>query len=137
MLECNLDDMNPENYTHVMDRLFSAGAADVFIIPMVMKKSRPAHMLCVLCEEQKAELMKELLFRETSSIGLRAYTIQKSILRREVVKINTKYGEVEIKRAYWNGRVVNEKPEFEQCRKLAGVHGVTLEEIRQEVYKNL
>lgn len=137
MLECNLDDMSPESYTHVMDLLFGAGAADVFIIPMVMKKSRPAHMLCVLCEQNKVELMKDILFTETSSIGLRTYMVQKNMLRREIVSVQTKYGEVELKRSFWNGRVVNEKPEFEQCRKLAGVHGVSLEEIRQEVYKNL
>lgn len=136
MLECNLDDMNPESYTHVMDLLFGAGAADVFITPVVMKKSRPAHMLSVLCNQDTNELMKEILFSETSSIGLREHTVQKNMLRREVVIVNTKYGDVEVKRSYWNGRVVNEKPEFEQCRKLAGVHGVTLEEIRKEVYKN-
>lgn len=137
LLECNLDDMNPESYPHVMDLLFSAGAADVFIIPLVMKKSRPGHMLCVLCTQETLSIMKEILFTETSSIGIREKIVKKSMLRREQVVVSTKFGEVELKRSYWNGRVVNEKPEFEQCRKLAGVHGVTLEEIRKEVYKNL
>jgi len=137
MLECNLDDMNPEHYTHVMDRLFGAGAADVFITPIVMKKSRPAHMLSVLCNEESVAIMKEILFTETTSIGLREYTVQKNILHREVVLINTKFGDVEVKRSYWNGRVVNEKPEFEQCRKLADEHGITLEEVRNEVLKKL
>lgn len=137
MLECNLDDMNPESYTHVMDLLFGAGAADVFIIPLVMKKSRPGHMLCVLCAEDTVKPIKEILFTETTSIGLRENLVKKSVLRREQLKVGTKYGEVEVKRSFWNGRVVNEKPEFEQCRKLARVHGVTLEEIRKEVFKNL
>jgi len=137
MLECNLDDMNPENYTHVMDLLFGAGAADVFIIPLVMKKSRPGHMLCVLCNHETVRSMKEILFTETSSIGIREKIVKKSVLRREQVVVSTKFGEVEVKRSFWNGQVVNEKPEFEQCRKLASVHGVTLEEIRKEVYKNL
>ena len=137
MLECNMDDMNPEWYSHVTGILFEAGAADVFMIPIVMKKSRPGHMLSVLCKQDTVGKMKEILFRESSSIGLREYTIKKNVLRREMVKVMTKYGEIEVKRSYYGGRVVNEKPEFEQCRKLAGEHHVTLEEIRKEVYKKL
>ena len=137
MLECNLDDMSPESYSHVMDLLFAAGAADVFITPLVMKKSRPGHMLSVLCNHDTAGNMKEILFRESSSIGLREQVLKKSILRREIVIVHTRYGDVEVKRSYWKGRVVNEKPEFEQCRKLALEHGVTLEEISKEVSKNL
>ncbi len=137
MLECNLDDMNPERYTHVMDLLFEAGAADVFIIPIVMKKSRPGHMLSVLCSSDSVDKMKEILFTETSSIGLREHILRKSMLRREMVMVSTKYGEIEVKRSFFNGKVVNEKPEFEQCRKLAREHGVTLEEISTEVTKKL
>jgi len=137
MLECNLDDMNPERYSHVMDLLFAAGAADVFLTPLVMKKSRPGHMLSVLCNHDTVGNMKEILFVETSSIGLREHTLKKSILRREIVVVPTLYGDVEVKRSYWNGRVVNEKPEFEQCRRLALEHGVTIEEISKEVTKNL
>lgn len=137
MLQCNLDDMNPERYTHVMDLLFAAGAADVFIIPIVMKKSRPGHLLSVLCNYETMEHMKEILFTETSGIGLREYSLKKSMLRREMVVVSTRFGDVEVKRSYWNGRVVNEKPEFEQCRSLAREHGVTLEEITKEVTKKL
>lgn len=137
MLECNLDDMNPERYTHVMDLLFDAGAADVFMTPVVMKKSRPGHMLSVLCNRDTVEKMKEILFLETSSIGLREHTLKKSMLRREMVVVSTKYGDVEVKRSYWNSQVVNEKPEFEHCRRLALEHGVTLEEISKEVIKKL
>jgi len=137
MIECNLDDMNPERYSHVMDLLFAAGAAEVFMTPVVMKKSRPGHMLSILCNQDTVEDMKEILFRETTSIGLREHKLKKSVLRREMVLVPTKYGDVEVKRSYWKGRVVNEKPEFEQCRKLALEHGVTLEEISKEVSKNL
>ena len=137
MLECNLDDMNPERYSHVMDLLFAAGAADVFITPLVMKKSRPGHMLSVLCNPDTVGNMKEILFRESSSIGLREHGLKKSILRREIVLVHTRYGDVEVKRSFWNGRVVNEKPEFEQCRKLALEHGLSLEEISKEISKNL
>jgi uncharacterized protein (TIGR00299 family) protein len=137
MLECNLDDMNPESYTHVMELLFEAGAADVFIIPTVMKKSRPGHMLQVLCNHKTVEPLKGILFRETSSIGLREQHQKKSMLRREMVEVETRYGKVEVKRSYWKGRIVNEKPEFEQCRKLALEHGISLEEVRKEVIKKL
>jgi len=137
MLECNLDDMNPERYVHVMDQLFAAGAAEVFMTPVVMKKSRPGTTLSVLCNQGTAGQMKEILFRETSSIGLREYGLTKSILRREMVVVHTSYGDVEVKRSYWNGKVVNQKPEFEQCRKLALEHGLSLEEITHEVLKNL
>ena len=137
MLECNMDDMNPEWYSHVSELLFKAGAADVFMTPIVMKKSRPGHMLSVLCSLDAADQMKEILFRETSSIGLREHSLKKSMLRREMIIVKTRYGEIGVKRSYYGGKVVNEKPEFEQCRMLAVEHNVTLEEIRKEVYKNL
>lgn len=137
MLECNLDDMNPERYTHVMDLLFAAGAAEVFISPVVMKKSRPGNVLSVLCSWDRVEGIKEILFTETPSIGLRELRLKKNILRREVIEVSTKWGKVDVKRSYWKGRVVNEKPEFEQCRKLAMEHGLRLEEVTKEVIKNL
>jgi len=137
MLECNIDDMNPEWYTHVQALLFEAGAADVFMTPIVMKKSRPASMLSVLCPVNGAEKMREIILTETSTIGLREYRVSKHVLRREIKKVKTSYGEVEVKCSYYRGRLVNEKPEFEQCRKLAIEHNLTLEEVQKEVYKNL
>jgi hypothetical protein len=137
MLECNLDDMNPEGFTHVMDLLFAAGAADVFIVPVIMKKSRPGHLLSVLCHGDTVAKMKEILFRETTSIGIREHSLKRNILRREILVVNTKYGDVEVKRSYWDGRVVNEKPEFEQCSRLAREHGIALEEVQKEVIKKL
>jgi uncharacterized protein (TIGR00299 family) protein len=137
LLECNLDDMNPEYYSHVMDLLFEAGALDVYVSPVVMKKSRPGHILSVLCHHDTAGNMKEILFRETSSIGLREQTLKRSMLRREMVVVKTKFGDVQVKRSYYKGSVVNEKPEFEQCRSLALEHGLSLEDIVKEVRKNL
>ncbi|MEN8230669.1 MAG: nickel pincer cofactor biosynthesis protein LarC [Bacteroidota bacterium] len=137
MLECNMDDMNPEWYSHVTTLLFEAGAADVFMTPIVMKKSRPGQKLSVLCDPDVSTRLKEILFKETSSIGLREQRVQKNILRREIAVVNTRYGKIEVKRSYYGGRVVNEKPEFEQCRQLAEKCGVSLEEIQKEVYKNL
>jgi uncharacterized protein (DUF111 family) len=105
--------------------------------PIVMKKSRPAHILSVLCNPDLTNRMKEILFRESSSIGLREYGVSKNMLRREIAIVHTRFGDVEVKRSYYGGRVVNEKPEYDQCRHLAEKHNVTLEEIRKEVYKNL
>ncbi len=137
MLECNMDDMNPEWYAYISDLLFEAGAADVYTTPVVMKKSRPGHMLSVLCDRGKTGKVKEILFTGTSTIGLREYPVNKNMLRREMVEVKTRYGKVDVKRSYYNGRVVNEKPEFEQCRLLAKKYHISLEEIRKEVYKNL
>ncbi len=137
MLECNIDDMNPEWFTHVQALLFDAGAADVFMTPIVMKKSRPASMLSVLCDPEAGGRMKEIILTETSTIGLREYSIRKHILRRELKTVRTRLGDVQVKCSYYGGRVVNEKPEFEQCRMLALEHGITLEEVQKEVYKCL
>jgi uncharacterized protein (DUF111 family) len=137
MLECNIDDMNPEWFSHVTAQLFAAGAADVFMTPIVMKKSRPAHMLSVLCGRNTLNRMKEIIFSGTSTIGLREYPVRKNMLRREIAVVHTRFGDIHIKRSYFGGKVVNEKPEFEQCRKLAVEHNVTLEEIQKEVYKNI
>ena len=137
MLECNIDDMNPEWFTHVQALLFDAGAADVFMTPIVMKKSRPASMLSVLCDPEVVAKMKEIILTETTTIGLREYSVNKHILRRELKTVQTRFGDVQVKCSYYGGRVVHEKAEFEQCRKLAIEHKVTLEEVQKEVYRNL
>jgi uncharacterized protein (TIGR00299 family) protein len=137
MLECNLDDMNPEWFGHVQALLFDAGAAEVYVTPVVMKKNRPAHMLSVLCEPDAAERLKEILLTESSTIGLREYPVNKYMLRREIKVVHTKYGDIHVKCAYFGDRLVNEKPEFEQCRQIALEHRVTLEEVQKEVYKKL
>lgn len=137
LLECNIDDMKPEWFTHVQELLFEAGAADVFLTPIVMKKSRPANMLSVLCKEDQAEQIRRIILTETSTIGVRENRISRSVLRREIKTVHTRFGDVEVKCSYFDGRVVNEKPEFEQCRQLALENQVSLEEIQKEVYKQL
>lgn len=137
MIECNLDDMNPEWYGHVAALLFEGGAAEVYWTPVMMKKMRPAHLISVLCAPGKKSRMKEILFQETSTIGLREYRVDKTMLRREAVMVSTRFGEVPVKRSYFRGKVVTDKPEFDVCSQLAREHGVSLEEIRKEVYKYL
>ncbi len=137
VLECNIDDMQPEQHGYLMELLFDAGANDVWITPIIMKKSRPATTLSVLCNPSKAMEMKTLLFEQATTIGLREYSVQKSMLRREEKTVTTKLGDVRIKESYFNGKRVRVKPEFEDCKKLALQHGKSIEEINSEILKSL
>ena len=137
VLECNIDDMQPEQHGYLMELLFDAGASDVWITPIIMKKSRPATTLSVLCQPSKATEMKTILFKQGTTIGLREYPVQKSMLRREEKTVSTKLGDVRIKESYFNGKRVRVKPEFEDCKKLALQHGKSIEEINSEIFKIL
>jgi uncharacterized protein (TIGR00299 family) protein len=133
MIECNIDDMNPEFYDFIMDILFTRGAHDVFLTPIIMKKSRPAVTISVLCPAEKQKDMENILLLNTSSFGLRSYKVFKAMLKREVVKEKTRYGEVSIKKGYLNGRVIKSKPEYEDCRKLAKENGVSIQDIYESI----
>lgn len=137
ILECNIDDMNPEHHGYLMDRLFDAGASDVWITPIIMKKTRPATTLSVLCKPALTISMKTILFEQAKTIGLREYQVQKSMLRREEKTVNTPYGEVRIKESYFNGKKVRVKPEFEDCKALALKNNCTIDEIEKAVIKAL
>jgi uncharacterized protein (TIGR00299 family) protein len=133
ILECNIDDMNPEMYGYVMDTLFEMGADDVFITPIIMKKARPASMLSVLCPAGKKDQLTEVLLTQTTSLGVRASEVDKTILQREFSKIQTRYGEVTIKTAIYRGQKLKSKPEYEDCARLAREHGVPVQQIYQEI----
>lgn len=137
VIACNIDDMNPEQYGFVLDKLFEAGAADAWMVPIIMKKSRPAITLSVLCTPEKAPEMKEIIFKHTSSIGLRESVVTKSMLHRETLTVSTKYGEVRVKQCVYQGKAVRSKPEFEDCKTLANKHAISIDEIENEVLKNL
>ena len=92
MLECNIDDMNPEWYDHLFGKLFEAGASDVFLTPIIMKKSRPANMLSVLCSKNKAPEMKAIIFNNSTTIGVREYPVTKTVLERQEKEIETELG---------------------------------------------
>jgi pyridinium-3,5-bisthiocarboxylic acid mononucleotide nickel chelatase len=129
LLACNIDDMNPELYDYVMEVLFEAGAQDVFLAPIVMKKSRPAVVVNVLCRGADEERMTELLLRETTTIGVRAAAVTKAMLRRDAAVVRTEFGDVAVKRVYLGDRLIRSKPEYEDCKRLAREHGVSLGEI--------
>ena len=119
MIETNLDDVSPQIVGHVMDRIFELGALDCYFTPVQMKKNRPGVLLSVLCKPDNKEAMMKLLFTETTTLGIRSYEVERRALRRSVVQVETQYGPIFVKVAHLNGRVVNEMPEFEQCRAAA------------------
>jgi len=129
MIETNLDDVSSQILGYVMDRAFELGARDCYFTPVQMKKNRPGVLLSILAEaDRKIELM-ELIFTETTTLGIRTYEVTRRALDREMVKVQTPYGPIDVKVAKLNGRVVNEMPEFEQCREAAQKAGVALKEV--------
>ena len=121
MLETNLDDASPQIVGHVMDRVLELGALDCFFTPVQMKKNRPGVLMSVLCRRDEKEAVMRLLFMETTTLGIRSYEVTRRALQRSVVQVETQYGPIDVKVAHLDGRVVNEMPEFEQCRQ-AAVH---------------
>ncbi|OYT13014.1 MAG: TIGR00299 family protein [Bacteroidetes bacterium 4572_114] len=134
MFECNIDDMNPEILEYVMNRLFKAGADDVFITPIIMKKSRNGSKLSVLCQDSIKEIVTEILISETSTFGFRSYPVNKTELVRDFIERETKYGKARVKRAFQNGEVVKQKPEYEDCVRLAEENNVPVKEVYLEFY---
>ncbi len=124
--ECNLDDMNPEMYDYIFDVLFKSGANDVFITPIIMKKSRPAVTLSALCNEKTLPGIEKILFTETSTLGIRKYKVDKEMLVRKSRKIKTPYGDVNLKMAFLSGKLVKSKPEYDDCLKIAREQNISL-----------
>ncbi|MFZ0280028.1 MAG: nickel pincer cofactor biosynthesis protein LarC [Bacteroidales bacterium] len=129
LIQCNIDDMNPEFYEHISDRLFKAGASDVYYSHTIMKKGRPGIVMNVICESGLDDKIKEIIFTESTTLGLRTFRFQKDTLVRELRKLSTKYGEVTFKHSFLNGNEVSVKPEFEDCRKIASETGTPLKEV--------
>ncbi len=137
IIECNIDDMNPEFYDFTIDSLFNAGARDVYITPIIMKKSRPAVTLSVLCDIDSEKQIEEILFRETSSLGLRKHIVEKIMLNRKTEYIKTEYGEVKVKTAFYRDKLIKSKPEYEDCIKIAKEKNIPLGEVYKMVEKLL
>jgi len=133
LIQTNIDDMNPEFYEHIADRLFDEGALDVFLTPIQMKRTRPATMLSVITDEEKTEKILELIFDETTTLGVRISRIKRRKLNRESRKVATKYGEIKVKIGKLDGMVKNISPSYEECRKIASRLNVPLKKVYQEV----
>jgi uncharacterized protein (TIGR00299 family) protein len=137
MLETNLDDASPQIIGHVMERVLESGALDCFFTPAQMKKNRPGVLLSVLCGPGEKETVMKLLFTETTTLGIRSYEVTRRALQRSVVRVETPYGPIDVKVAHLDGRVVNEMPEFEQCRQAAANANVPLKVVEEAVRKEL
>lgn len=132
VLEANLDDLNPQVFGYVMDRLLAEGALDAFGMPVQMKKNRPGTLLTVLCKPEDASRLTELIFAETTTLGVRRREEVRQTLARRWENVRTPWGEVRIKIASMNGTVTNYAPEFEDCRRIAAEHHVPLKTVMQE-----
>jgi len=132
VLEANLDDLNPQVFGYVMDRLLEEGALDVFGMPVQMKKNRPGMLLTVLCKPEQVAKLSNLIFAETTTLGIRQRQEQRQVLVRKWVTVATRWGDVRMKVASLNGTVTNYAPEYEDCRRLAADHRVALKLVMQE-----
>jgi uncharacterized protein (TIGR00299 family) protein len=136
-LETNIDDMNPQFYGHVMEKLMAAGARDVYLTPIQMKKNRPGTLLGVIASRDDEAALAELLLRETTTLGLRVQPIRRYEAKREIGHIETVYGTLSVKRKILDGRVIQAAPEYDDCVRLATDKGVSLIEVYRAAYEAL
>jgi hypothetical protein len=129
LLETTIDDMNPELYGYVLERLFASGALDAHLVPVIMKKNRPGIVLSVLCRPESTAGLRDLLFAETTTLGIRVQRVARSCLPRASETVETPWGPVRIKVARWGDGAAKAAPEYEDCRAAAQAHGVPLREV--------
>lgn len=135
ILETNIDDMNPEFYGYIEERLFETGALDVYKTPIIMKKGRPAIKLTILVNQKKEKEVLDIIFRETTSIGIRKFKVEKIMLHRDFSTVRTKCGDVTIKNSYYEGELVKYKAEYEDCRRIARENNIPIAKVYIEVDK--
>lgn len=129
VIEANIDDSNPELLGYFMETGLKAGALDVFYTPIQMKKNRPAIKLTVICREVDRERMAELIFRETTTVGLRFYEAERRVLDRRWMEVATPFGPIRVKVAYLNESIVNVAPEYDDCKAAAQQHQLPLRQV--------
>src|SRR5207248_2582415 len=112
------------------DRLYAAGALEVFYTPVQMKKNRPGVLLTVIAQPQQRAVLADVLFRETTTIGIRYYEVERDCLRRELVSVDTPIGPVRFKLAWRDGSIINAAPEFDDCLRLAATHNLSVKEVQ-------
>lgn len=130
IIETNIDDMSPQMYDFLMDRMFSKGALDVYLTPIQMKKNRPAVLVSVICAPELVESLVDLFFEETSTLGVRIDYRKRYCLARELVSVDTPFGQVRVKIARRNGRIINAQPEYDDCRSAAEAYGVSVKMVQ-------
>ena len=137
VMETNIDDMNPQLYDHVMDRLFAAGARDVYLAPIQMKKNRPATLLSVICEPQLRDRLAAVLMHETTSIGVRTYPVQRSILKRELKQVKTPYGHITVKIVEQPDGSKRVTPEYEDLKRIAATRKAPIQKLYAQIMRAL
>ena len=135
VMECEIDDMNPELFGVLMDRLYDGGALDVFYVPVQMKKSRPGTLVTIIAAPDRREVLSDIVFRESTTIGLRFSEMTRECLGRSTTTVETRVGPVRVKVAQRGGRIVNVAPEFEDCVRLATSGGLSVKEVQALAHK--
>lgn len=133
VIETNIDDMNPEWYGHLMDRCFAAGALDVAYDPIFMKKNRPATKITIIANRLQEAQLAKLLLQESTTFGVRVYSIRRYEAERDFLDIHTEWGTVRVKRKWQDGKVIQISPEYEDCHRIALEHQISLGEVIQKV----
>lgn len=136
VMETNIDDVSPQVMGFVMERAFDLGALDCWFTPIQMKKNRPAVMVSILCEPERRNALTELLYRETTTIGIRIRETERESLERETVSAATPFGNIDVKVARLNGRVVNAMPEYDQIKAAALSSGAAFKSVHDAVMSN-
>lgn len=135
VVETNIDDMNPQFYDYLIERLLAMGVMEVFLTPIMMKKNRPGTLLKVICRSERLASVTDFLFKETTTLGVRWHDEERNRTDREIVTLGTRYGKIRFKLARWEGKVVNLSPEYEDCKRLAVKKKRTLKEVFEEARK--
>jgi uncharacterized protein (TIGR00299 family) protein len=130
VLECEIDDMNPQIFGVLMDRLYASGALEVYFAPVHMKKNRPGTLVTVLAPPDRQEALATVVFRETTTIGIRYHDVRRERLDRAVVPVETPFGTIRFKVARRHGAVVNAAPEFDDCARAAAEHGAAVKDVQ-------
>ena len=136
VLEANLDDLNPQVFGYVMDRLLEEGALEAFGVPVQMKKNRPGMLLTVLAKPEDAARLMQIIFSETTTLGVRRRDESRQTLARKWITVTTRWGEVRLKIASMNETVTNYAPEYDDCRRIAAEHQVPLKDVMQEAVQH-
>jgi uncharacterized protein (DUF111 family) len=132
VIESNIDDMNPQIYGHLIDTLMSKGAHDVYLTPIIMKKGRPAILLSVLTDKEHCDTLLDIIFQETTSIGVRIQEVGRKKLNREIRTVETSYGKIRVKISKRGDEILTITPEYEDCKKLAEEKQVPLKMVMDE-----
>ena len=131
VIEANIDDLSPQVFGHLMEKLLATGALDVFFTPVQMKKNRPGVLMTLLCKPEDRLRMSDLIFQEPTTLGVRYREEKREILRREFVTVETEFGSIQMKIARANdGRLVNYAPEFDDCRAAAELHQIPVRQVQ-------